>query len=280
MTRHYSKKHGFWLAPLLVVVLVPLATLATVRLQGWQWKGFGWRDGPTFRRITWRQDDCLRLAAHGVRLSGWRPLRVTMDSLSLPACPNAAALRWPTAAPAFDLRIWSLGIHEYPALQVRAHHRGTRWWGEADLQNSHLALDYDAADSDWRVRGAIEGAHLDGALKGRVSVAGSGVWTASRRSGRLTLSGGPGVGLDGEAVLSWKDGVLTVHPFSLARPDGAVVTLTRARAAPLADPGTLTLPLTVREPGGAYRTLQGRLSWGAGGLHWSAATADGRGAPE
>lgn len=279
MARPYSRKHLFWLIPLLIVVLVPLAALAAVRLEGWQWRGIGWQDGPTFRRITWQPGDCLRLAAHGVRVSGWRPVRVTIDSLSLPACPNADALRWPSV-PSFDLRIWSLGIHEYPALQLRAHHRGARWWGEADLQNSRLRLHYVATSGAWRVRGVIEGAHLDGALHGLVSVTGNGLWSASRRSGRLVLSGDARVGLDGEAVLSWKGDMLTVHPFSLTRPDGAVATLTQPRTVPLADPGTLTLPLTLREAGGGSRPIQGRLSWGAGGLHWSASAAGGMSAAQ
>lgn len=272
MAGNDSRKYWFWLIPLLTVLLVPLAVLATLWLDGWHWRGIGWRQGLTLQRLSWYNGDCLGLVAEGVRIGGLRPVRVTLDSISVPACPDEKPPHpdW-TWAPSFDLKIWSLGIHEYPALQVQAHHRGTRWWGQAALQNSHLRWRYDAQDGRWHLQGAVEGRHLDDALHCRVAVSGKGRWSPSSDMGRLALRGGPGLGLAGQATLSWKAGILTLHPFSLTRPDGAVVTLARPRTVPLADPGTLVLPLMVQGADGSRRPVRGRLSWGAGGLHWGLA---------
>ncbi len=198
MATRFSKKHLFWLVPVVLLLLLAAALLA-IRLSGWHWQGPGWRDGLTLDAVWREHDGCRSLEAHGVRLSALRPLTLRIDTLGLHACPESGDDSDPLteipALPALDVTVWAVQYRDLPPVMVSLTQRDGLWRGNAEFRDSRLSAEYRRGSGRWRVSGTVQGGHLDQRLAGVVRVQGDGVWlpgdwTDSRHfAGELVLLG-------------------------------------------------------------------------------------------
>ncbi len=180
-----------WLVGLLaVVVLVLLAAGLSAWALGLRVQGVSWQQGLQVAAWQWHRQDCIVLRGRNLSVSALRPARIHLGSLSLGSCDTgSSSLQPPPWTPPFDLRIDRILRDGLPPLRLDVQQREQRWHIVAQHEDSHVVADYDRADGQWTVAGAIHGRHLLPDLLGRLALAGEGHWLADRLDGRAQVHG-------------------------------------------------------------------------------------------
>lgn len=181
----------YWL---IMLALLPLAVLivvvAAAYAQGIRVQGLGWQDGLELAQWQSLQNGCVTAHGERLRVTGWRPLTITMTSMSLPKCkPVAEVLTSPPWTPPFDLSIDALSIPGLPPLAVVIHQREQRWQAQAKYQRSQATAVYDRISGRWTAQGQIQAADITPKLLGALTFMGKGLWQANRLDGALQAEG-------------------------------------------------------------------------------------------
>lgn len=79
----FVQRYRRWLILLLVMLPlgVLLAVVVTAYARGIRVQGPGWQDGLELRQWQWLQNGCVKARGEGLRVTGWRPVTITMASV-------------------------------------------------------------------------------------------------------------------------------------------------------------------------------------------------------
>ena len=200
----FRNKNLLWLIPL-CLLLLPLVALLSLPLFGLHWQGPGWRQGLTLDTFWYESGDCRLAEAHGVRLSGLRPLTLSVDSLGINDCPSQGddgPLSLPDL-PGLDVTVWALQYQDYPPFLAHLTQAGGLWRARAEFRDSELNGEYRKSNGRWRVTGTLRAAPLRQGFTGTARLQGDGQWPSGtafdsdRFQGELTLLG-QGLGLESQ----------------------------------------------------------------------------------
>lgn len=184
---HRYLRHLRWL---ILLALLPMVTLLLVVITayalGLRVQSAGWQGGLALNQWQWWQGDCVKASGTQLRVSAWRPVTITMTSLSLPTCDTGTeALTSPPWTPAFDLAIDKLSVPGVPPLQVTIHQRQQRWQVQAHHQGSKATANYDRLSGAWVAQGHIRASDMMPTLLGELAFTAKGVWRGEKLDGAL-----------------------------------------------------------------------------------------------
>ncbi|WP_218567827.1 intermembrane phospholipid transport protein YdbH family protein [Pseudomonas cavernicola] len=175
---------------LALLLLGVLLVVVTAYALGLRIQGPGWHDGLELAQWQWLQNGCVKAEGGGLRVTGWRPLTITMASMSLPRCETGAeALTSPPWTPPFDLSIGALSVPGLPPLAVAIRQHEQRWQAQAQLQISRVDAEYDRVSGRWTAQGQIQAADIAPQFLGALTFMGEGQWQADRLDGALLAKG-------------------------------------------------------------------------------------------
>jgi hypothetical protein len=188
----FVRRYYFWL---IMLALLPLGVLFAVAVtayaQGIRTQGLGWQDGLELTQWQRLQNGCVRAQGERLRVTGWRPLSISITRMSLPKCATGAEaeLTPPTWTPPFDLTIDALSLPGLPPLAVVIHQREQRWQALAKYRRSKATAVYDRISERWTAQGQIQAADIEPKLLGALTFTGKGVWQAKRLDGVFQARG-------------------------------------------------------------------------------------------
>lgn len=187
----FVRRYYGWLIVLALLPLLALLVVAvTAYAQGIRVQGLSWQDGLELTQWQRLQNGCVRALGGRLRVTGWRPVTITMTSMSLPKCETGAKeLNPPPWTPPFDLSIEALSIPGLPPMAVVIHQREQRWQAQAKYRRSTAAAVYDRISGRWTAQGQIQAADIAPKLLGELTFGGKGMWQAQRLDGALQAQG-------------------------------------------------------------------------------------------
>ncbi|MFJ1257186.1 YdbH domain-containing protein [Cupriavidus sp. CuC1] len=179
---------------LILLALLPLGVLLAIVVvayaYGMRVQGLNWQGGLELAQWQRLQNRCVSALGERLRVTGWRPVTITMTSMNLPKCKTGAEeLTPPPWTPPFDLSIDALSIPGLPPLAVVIRQREQRWQAQARYQRSTAIAVYDRPSGRWTAQGQIQAADIAPEFLGGLTFTGKGLWQPHRLDGTLQAHG-------------------------------------------------------------------------------------------
>jgi len=187
----FVRRYYCWLIlPALLPLGALLAIVVVAYAYGMRAHGLNWQGGLELAQWQRLQNGCVSALGERLRVTGWRPMTITMTSMSLPKCDTGAEeLIPPPWTPPFDLSIDALSIPGLPPLAVTIRQREQRWQAQASYRRSKAGAVYDRASGRWTAQGQIQAADIVPELLGGLTFTGKGLWQTHRLDGTLQAQG-------------------------------------------------------------------------------------------
>ncbi|WP_024302722.1 YdbH domain-containing protein [Pseudogulbenkiania sp. MAI-1] len=185
------RRHYGWLIVLgLLPLLALLAAVAVAYAQGLRVQGLSWQNGLELAQWQRLHKGCVQALGGQLRVTGWRPLTISMRSLNLPKCETGTEeLTPPPWTPPFDLTIDSLTVPGLPPVTAVVRQREQRWHIQAKYRHSAGTAVYDRLSGRWSAQGLIQPADIAPKLLGALTFSGQGIWQDKRLDGVFLAQG-------------------------------------------------------------------------------------------
>lgn len=279
----------FFTLMVILVITVGLCCLA-LAVGLWrapvQWQGLGWDNGLLVANVTVEQQSCSLAQLQGLRLTGLRPLTLSVDALDITPCNSSAesetaghtldALRWLALWP-FELTVdglnYAVDSDHKRQLAVDAQQNGSLLQLKLTQQDSMMLLVYRWGDGTWQLDGKLHANQLLVDWVGQLTFHGNGHWDLTKQPlGDIELSlhqlGPEAEQMSGRiTALIDADGV-QLEPFKLEGDNKLTLVSHNAVKLPLSYQGEFRPALSLTYGHLTLTANTGRLFWRHGEIGW------------